>query len=138
MVQSTSEATRALIEEAFARYEQGDPEPLFERVADEVRWTVMGTHPLAGEYASKREFLEATYSRIAGALEGPIRCTVTRILVDGEWAVVEWRGQATSVTGEPFNNFYCWVMRVVDGQITEVTAYVDTALVVELFDATGA
>jgi uncharacterized protein len=42
----TTEATRALVEELFAGYEQGDLGPLFDHVAEDVRWTVMGTHPL--------------------------------------------------------------------------------------------
>jgi ketosteroid isomerase-like protein len=134
----TTERTRALVTELFAAYERGDSEPLFERVADDVRWTVMGTHPLAGEYRSKAEFRAATYGRLHHVLDGPITCTVTRILADGEMAVVEWRGRATSVDGRPFNNVYCWVLRVVEGRIIEVTAYVDSALVADLFARTHA
>ena len=132
-----TETTRALIADLFARYEEGDSGPFFEHVADDVRWTVMGRHPLAGAYTSKQEFLDATYERLARVLAEPVRPTVTRIIAAGEWAVVQWRGTAPTREGEPYDNVFCWVIRVVDGRITEVTAYLDSVAVVELFESVG-
>lgn len=130
---AVTDRTRSLLQRLFAEYERGDLEPLFEHVADDVRWTVMGTHPLAGEYRSKEEFRRATYERLGSVLAGPIQCRLTRVLADGELGVVEWRGHATSVNGDPFDNLYCWLMRVRDERIVEVTAYVDSARVAALF-----
>jgi hypothetical protein len=45
----TSESVR----EIFKGLENGDGAAFFERVADAVDWTVMGTHPLFGHYARK-------------------------------------------------------------------------------------
>ena len=42
----------------FKGLENGDGAVFFERVADDVDWTVMGTHPLAGHYGSKKSFRE--------------------------------------------------------------------------------
>ena len=39
------------------------------------------------------------------------------------------RGQATAVTGLPYDNTYCIVARIVNGQIREMTDYIDTELV---------
>ncbi len=36
----------------------------FERVAEDVDWTVEGTHPLAGRYTSKQVFVESTFGRL--------------------------------------------------------------------------
>ncbi|HET9422474.1 MAG TPA: hypothetical protein VFO49_15145 [Nocardioides sp.] len=33
----------------------------FARVVDDVDWTVQGTHPLAGRYHEKQQFLDATF-----------------------------------------------------------------------------
>jgi ketosteroid isomerase-like protein len=43
--------------------------------------------------------------------------------------VVECRGKVTTKTGKPYNNTYCWVCRLVDGKLTELTEYLDTELV---------
>jgi ketosteroid isomerase-like protein len=130
---AVTDRTRSLLQRLFTEYERGDLGPLFDHVADDVRWTVMGTHPLAGDYRSKEDFRNATYERLDGVLAGPIECRLTRVLADGEIGVVEWRGHATSVIGDPFDNVYCWIMRVRDERIVEVTAYVDSALVAALF-----
>ena len=130
---TVTDRTRSLLQRLFSQYERGDSGPLFEHVADDIRWRVMGTHPLAGDYRSKEEFRRATYERLDGVLAGPIECHVTRVLADGGVGVVEWRGHATSVNGDPFDNVYCWIMRVRNERIVEVTAYVDSALVAQLF-----
>jgi ketosteroid isomerase-like protein len=40
------------VREIFKGLEKGDGAAFFEHVADDVDWTVMGTHPLAGRYHS--------------------------------------------------------------------------------------
>lgn len=59
----------------------------------------------------------------------PTRITPTRILADGDHVVVECHGDATTVSGERYANTYCMVMRLADGQLRELTEYMDTALV---------
>ena len=46
----------------------GDGRAFFEHVADDVDWTVMGTHPLAGHYCSKRAFQDAVTKALPGFL----------------------------------------------------------------------
>jgi len=136
MPDSDTDATRSLVVRAFAAYERGDSQPLFDAVADDVRWTIRGTNPLSGEYHGKQEFLEATYARLAKVLKEPVKPRVRRIVVEDDLAVVEWRGRPTSTADQPYDNEYCWIMRVTDGRIVEVTAYFDGALVEELFRST--
>jgi len=42
-----------------------DNEGFFAQVADKVDWMVEGSHPLAGRYASKGEFIEHTFAKLA-------------------------------------------------------------------------
>ena len=41
-----------------------ESDKFFEYVDDNVLWTVMGTHPLAGVYKSKNDFILNTFQRI--------------------------------------------------------------------------
>ena len=52
-----------------------------------------------------------------------------RIVAEGDYVVIECRGKVTTKTGKPYNNTYCWVCRVADGKLTELTEYMDTELV---------
>jgi len=55
----TSDSIRGI----FKGLENGDGAAFFERVADDVEGTVMGTHPLAGHYRSKKAFREGTFAK---------------------------------------------------------------------------
>jgi ketosteroid isomerase-like protein len=43
--------------------------------------------------------------------------------------VVQARGDAVTKAGAPYDNEYCFIYRVEDGSIREVTEYLDTELV---------
>ncbi len=61
----------------FANLQSPATQPQYwARVADDVDWTVEGTHPLAGRYHSKKDFIEATFSRLEGVLRGGVKLLV--------------------------------------------------------------
>src|ERR1700740_2110633 len=55
----------------FKGLEEGDGASFFEHVADKVDWIVEGTHPLAGHYKSKSDFLAGTFAKLAKVLPSP-------------------------------------------------------------------
>jgi len=118
----------------FTSLEQGNPDSFFQHVARDVNWTVMGTHPLAGTYHDKETFLASTFRRLNKVLKDGVLLRVTAILVSGDTAAVELEALSTALNGKPFANRYCWICRFESGQIVEVRAYLDSALVQNLLD----
>jgi ketosteroid isomerase-like protein len=55
------------------------------------------------------------------------------IVVDGSRVVLMWTGSGTMNDGAPYDNQYCWVLDIEDERIVAVKAYLDTALVNDLF-----
>ena len=117
----------------FAGLEHGDGDAFFSHVADDVDWTVMGTHPLAGHYTSKAAFRAGTFSKLGKVLTDGAQLRVTHAFVAGSVAVVELESGATARNGMRFDNHYCWVVRFDGETIIEVRAYLNSALVAELF-----
>jgi ketosteroid isomerase-like protein len=103
----------------------------FDQVADDVTWTVMGTHPLAGTYRSKQEFLEATFQRLNRIMRDGTRLEVRHLHVAGDIVIAELAATSTTLDMRPFDNTYCWVCRFEEDTIVEVRAYLDSALVAE-------
>ena len=101
----------------------------FEHVADDVDWTVEGTHPLAGRYRSKQAFLDATFVRLAGVLSDGVHLVVEHVFVDGDTAIAELYSTSTTNEGAPFDNRYCWVCRFDGETIVNVRAYLDSTMV---------
>jgi ketosteroid isomerase-like protein len=112
----------------------GKTSVFFDSVADDVHWTVMGTHPLAGVYNSKADFLKHTFERLSRVLKGGVILKVTHIFVSGDIAVVEMTSTSTTLDGRLWPNTYCWITRFVDGLIVEVRAYLDSVLVQQAID----
>ena len=122
------------LREMFAGLESGDGAAFFEHVADDVDWTVMGTHPLAGHYRSKKDFIEGTFAKLGQVLPYGAQLHIEHLIVADDEAVVELRSQATARNGMRFDNRYCWVLSFRDALIVRVRAYLDSALVARLFE----
>jgi uncharacterized protein len=105
----------------------------FERVADDVDWTVEGTHPLAGRYTSKQVFVESTFGRLARLMRDGTHLEVRHLVVEGATVVAELRAGSTTLDGAPYDNALCWVCRFdaaePGARIVEVRAYLDSAMV---------
>jgi uncharacterized protein len=126
--------TTERVREIFQGLERGDGAAFFEHVADDVDWTVMGTHPLAGNYRSKKAFIAGTFAKLGQLLPRGAQLQMEHLLVKDDEAVVELHSLATAKNGMRFDNRYCWVVLFQDGVIVRVRAYLDSAMVARLFD----
>ena len=114
----------------FAKLQDSATQPeFFARVADDVDWTFEGTHPLAGRYHDKAQFVEATFTRLEGVLRDGVKLEVTHLYVDGDTAIAELHSTSTTNEGADFANNYCWVCRFDEETIVEVRAYLDSTMV---------
>jgi hypothetical protein len=58
-----------------------DGAAFFQHVVDDIDWSVMGTHPLAGHYSSKKAFIESTFARLDLVLPQGAQLCVEHLLV---------------------------------------------------------
>ena len=126
--------SEAYVRGIFQNLESGDGKGFFDHVLDDVDWIVEGTHPLAGHYHSKADFLAHTFEKLAKVLPKGAELHTEHVLVSGDWAVVELHSLATAKNGLRFDNRYCWVCRFVNDMIVEVRAYLDSVMVARLFE----
>lgn len=117
----------------FEGLASGEGAAFFDHVADDVDWTVMGTHPLAGRYLSKQALVESTFAKLSQVLPQGVQLHVENVIVKDDQAVVELHSLATAKNGMRFDNRYCWVVYFRDSMIVRVRAYLDSALVARLF-----
>ena len=126
--------TPDFVRKVFKGLENGDGAAFFEHVADDVDWIVMGTHPLAGHYRSKRDFIAGTFDQLARVLPQGAQLQVEHLIVKDDQAVVELHSLATAKNGMRFDNRYCWVVYFQNGVIVRIRAYLDSAMVARLFE----
>jgi uncharacterized protein len=126
-------------EELFALL--ADPSSMarfFDRVADDVDWTVQGTHPIAGRYTDKRRLLAEAIGRLNPLTAGGVRLEVGGLAVDGDTVVAEFRSSATGLDGGSYDNALCWVCRFDSAEpgavVVEVREYLDSAMISWMID----
>jgi ketosteroid isomerase-like protein len=119
---------RQLMEQIFNALAAGDSRPFVTALADDVSWIVMGQTRWSGTYRGKRAVLELL-GELRNRLADRYRATAQRIIAEDPYVVVQAGGQAVTKSGAPYNNEYCFVYRIENGVIREVTEYLDTELV---------
>jgi uncharacterized protein len=125
--------TTEYVRKIFSALEHGNGEAFFDHVADNVDWTVMGTHPLAGRYTSKTQFVAGTFDKLAKVLLDGAQLHLEHLLIKDNVAVAELHSCAVARNGLRFDNRYCWVVEFSGRTIVRVRAYLDSALVARLF-----
>ena len=120
---------KALIQDIMDARARRDPGPFIAAMADDFVWRITGSTAWSGEYVGKADVLERLISPLRGQFTAPNSLTLSRIIAEGDYVVAECRGNATTLAGELYANTYCFVIRVADGKLRELTEYMDTALV---------
>ena len=124
---------KQIIQNIFAEMAKGNSKPFVESMADDFRWILPGTNQWSRTFDGKNAVLTELFGMLSSAIAGPIITTAERFIADGDYVVVEARGKSTTKAGNPYNNRYCFVFRLADGKLKEVTEYMDTALATATF-----
>ncbi|KAI1483969.1 hypothetical protein F4774DRAFT_364149 [Daldinia eschscholtzii] len=119
--------TKARVREIFAHLAAGDPVAFYAHIADDVDWTIMGSHALSGHYTDKATLTSKATSRTGGLFEGPVKMRIVDVIGGEveEWAVVEMALDGICKNGLVYNNTYSWSTRWQNGKIVQVRAYLD-------------
>lgn len=120
---------KRLMQDVFSELSKGNSKPFVESLADDVRWTVVGTTRWSKTFQGKQTVITELLGPLRSQLADQMRVTAHRFIAEGDHVVVEGRGHATTKAGKPYDNTYCWIYRIADGKVQELTEYMDTALV---------
>jgi uncharacterized protein len=129
-----AEKNKELVREAFRPWESGDPAPFFELIADDVRWTVIGTTVASGVFNSKQALVDGAFGPLLDLLDGPLVTTFREVAGDGDRVFLRFESEGmTKRGGIRYAQIYCWAMTMRDGRIVEIIAYLDTDLLARVF-----
>jgi ketosteroid isomerase-like protein/catechol 2,3-dioxygenase-like lactoylglutathione lyase family enzyme len=133
----TAPDNKRLLQHVFGELEKGNSRPFVDCLADDVRWTILGTTKWSRTFDGKPAVLNELLGPLRAQLVAPVKVTTRRILADEDCVVVEATGEAATKTGHPYDNSYCWIFRLDAGKVLEITEHLDTALVEAALDAPG-
>lgn len=112
----------------------GDVETIRDSFADDATWTVLSDLPIAGPWRGRDQIVEGFLGGVVGALfeSGSHVFEFPTLIAEGDTVALEWRVQARTAAGQPYDNRYCGFFDVRDGRITAVREYLDTRYAAKL------
>ncbi|MET3860823.1 ketosteroid isomerase-like protein [Dietzia sp. 2505] len=114
-----------------------DGSVFLDALADDLVWTATGQSPVSGTFHGRQQYIDNVWTPLDQHLARWPRAEVVRILGDGDWATVQFRGVGgLGVNGSDYTLDYCWIVHVENDRITEVIGFYDQTKVNELFAPT--
>ncbi len=125
---------KRLMGHAFDELANGNGAPFMDRLGEDICWTIMGSTAWSRTYEGKQAVRDELMRPLFAQFADRYTNEATRIVADGDIVVIECHGRATTKAGKPYNQTYCYVCRLTDGKVRELTEYLDTELVSAVLD----
>ncbi|HEY2927037.1 nuclear transport factor 2 family protein [Piscinibacter sp.] len=119
---------KQLMQDIFAELAKGNGKPFVDSMADDFRWIIPGTSSWSRTWSGKRAVLDELMRPLFARFADTYTNQAHRFIAEGDCVVVECRGKVMTKSGKPYNNSYCYVCRLADGELRELTEYMDTEL----------
>jgi ketosteroid isomerase-like protein len=120
---------KQLMRNIFAELAEGNSQMLVDNMDDKVRWRISGDSRWSKTFEGKQAVLTELFGLLQAKIATRLRIIAYRFIAENDLVVVEARGNNNiSKTGAPYNNSYCFVFRIAEGKLQEVTEYSDTEL----------
>ena len=120
---------REVLEAAFAGTAKGDGRAFVAMLADDVRWSIIGTTDWSRTFVGKESVLRDLLGPLSAQFDGPNIVTASRYVEDGDVIAVEGRNHSRTRRGVAYPNRYCWIFTMRDGHVAEIVEYCDTRLI---------
>jgi ketosteroid isomerase-like protein len=91
---------------------------IFDLLAPDAKWTIVGNSPVSKTYHSRQEFLDAVIDPFNPRLSSRLIPTARGIYADGDMVIALFDGAGTARDGKPYRNTYSWS----NGQKTQTTS----------------
>jgi uncharacterized protein len=99
---------------------------VFDLLADDATWTIVGNSPVSRAYHGRQEFMDEVIYPFNARMSTPLVTTVHALYVDGDTVIVYFDAAATAQDGQPYESTYTWYLRLHDGKVVEAKAFFDT------------
>jgi hypothetical protein len=131
---TTANVNRLHMERIMNALAEGDRTPFADAMSEDFAWIFPGNGVWSGAYRGKDFVRRELIAPLFAQFEPGYRNRAVRFVAEGDLVVVECRGSVMTQRGDRYDNAYCYVCRFTDGQLAELTEYMDTALAERVLD----
>jgi len=113
-IAKTKYPNKCQIAQTFNHLAEGNFSAFFKQVAPDVDWTLMGTHPLAGQYHNRTIFITDAIQRLANTLVPSTGAGLDLVQIvgggDEEWSAQELHAVGVCKNGESCPRYKSFVL----------------------------
>lgn len=120
---SAAQSNKAAVEESFRQWQEGEGSP-FTLLSEDMRWTITGSSPFAGTY-ERGAFVSDVVEPFTRRITVPLKPTRWKIYEDGDVVIIHFDAEALLITGAQYRNSYAWFFTFREGEVAEVSAFLD-------------
>jgi uncharacterized protein len=124
----SAEHNKKMMQNIFEAIANGDRTAYYNALHDDLVMHVMGSSSWSQTVRGKAKVLDVFFGHVSSRLRHRNPTKPFRFLADGDWVVIEAKGDMTALDGRPYQNDYCLHYRIADGKIVEMKEYMDTIL----------
>jgi uncharacterized protein len=98
-----------------------------DNAAADVRWVVTGQYSWSRTFEG-RDAVVSLHGHVRSLLAERARTVAFNFIAEGDYVVVEAKGDNVTKSGVRYDNDYCMVWRLQEGRIKEIREYCDSVL----------
>ena len=125
----SAETNKKLIQQVFTDSANRSGTTFADHLADDAIWIQTGQCSWSGKFIGREAILNGLFARLRTLLTDRPRTLAFNFIAEGDFVVVEAKGDNLAKSGQRYDNEYCMVWKVENGRITQIKEYCDTALV---------
>ncbi|SDI10009.1 MULTISPECIES: nuclear transport factor 2 family protein [Bradyrhizobium] len=122
-------ANKKLVQQVYTDSANRSGTTFADHLAEDAVWVVTGQYSWSHEFKGREAIQNGLLGQLRSLLAARPRTVAFNFIAEGDYVVVEARGDNVTRAGLRYDNQYCIVWRIEDGRIKEIKEYCDSALV---------
>ena len=122
-------ANKKLVQQVYTDSANRSGTTFLDNLAEDATWIVTGQYSWSHEFRGREAIQNGLMRHLRPLLGARPRTLAFNFIAEGDYVVVEARGDNVTKTGARYDNQYCMVWRIEDGKIRMIKEYCDSALV---------
>ena len=125
----SAEANKKLVQQIYADSASRGGTTFADHLADDASWVVTGQYSWSHEFKGRDAIQNGLMGHFRSFFAERPRTVAFNFIAEGEYVVVEARGDNVTRAGLRYDNQYCMVWRIEHGKIKQINEYCDSTLV---------
>ena len=126
---SAAAANKKLVQQVFADSADRSGTTFADHLADDASWIVTGEYSWSHEFKGREAIQNGLMGHFRSFFAVRPRTVAFNFIAEGDYVVVEAKGDNVTKAGLRYDNQYCMVYRIENGRIKQIKEYCDSTLV---------